>query len=163
MANAEDRLIYLTAEGRRRLEERIQEYQAQLRQLQIPPTGDEARDRGDEAGELESADDAARVADLVAELQGTLRDARPLAAGPDDGIVRQGATVVVRDEQGQQRRLRLVDGAEVEANSEDVSLDSPVGQAILGRAQGDEVTVKLPGGESRLTMVSVEPYRPLVS
>jgi transcription elongation GreA/GreB family factor len=160
MANAGEQPVFITAEGHRRLEERLREYAEQLQRLKTPGPVDEARDRSDEADALESADDVTRLTDMVAVLEDTLRRARPVAAGPDDGIVRHGSTVLVRDEGGAQHRFKLLDGVEVEANPEEISLDSPVGQALLDRAQGDEMTVSLPHGERRFTILSVGPYRP---
>ncbi len=102
----------------------------------------------------------ARVADQAAALEAILGRARPLAAGPADGVIRQGSTVVLRDAAGGQRRFVLLDGAEVEASPDEVALDAPLGRALLGHAAGDEIAVDLPGGERRFTVVSVEPYRP---
>jgi transcription elongation GreA/GreB family factor len=160
MTNAGQRSVYLTAEGRRRLEQRLQGYSEQLQRLQSPPPVDEARDWGDQATQLDSADDLARLSDQIAVLQDTLSRARPLDAGPDDGVVRHGSRVTVRDEQGGARRFKLLDGVELEENPEEVSLDSPMGQALLDRTQGEAVTVHLPSGEQRFTITSVEPYRP---
>jgi transcription elongation factor GreA len=160
MTGSQERPIVLTARGRARLEERLQGWKEQLETLQAPPV-DEPEDVGDQSIQLEGDDDISRLADMIAALQLTLDRAEPLAAGPEDGVVRQGSTVMLRDDQGQEQRVQLVDGAEVESDLGDVSLDSPVGQAILGHAAGDQVSVHLPSGERRLTLVSVEPYRPM--
>jgi transcription elongation GreA/GreB family factor len=159
MANAEDAPIYLTPEGQRRLEQRLQDYTEQFQRLRPPAPVDEAQDTIDQADELESADDVARLTDMIAMLQDTLGRARPLGEAPNDGIVRHGSTVIVRDAEGTEHQFKLLDGVEVEAGPEEISLDSPMGRALLNRARGQELTVALPHGEARFTIVSVRPYR----
>jgi transcription elongation factor GreA len=159
MTTSQDSPLFLTERGRARLQQRIQDYAEQVRRLQAPPA-DEPLDAGDQSIQLEGDDNIARIEDMIATLQATLDRAAPLATGPDDGTVRQGSTVVLRNEQGEERRVELVDGAEVESDAGEVSMDSPVGRAILGHAKGEEVAVRIPSGEQKLTLVSVEPYRP---
>lgn len=71
----------------------------------------------------------------------------------------------VRDEEGEEQRLTLVDGVELEEGAElkdgarDVSLDSPDGRALPGQALGDAVPILTPRGQTILTVLSVEPYR----
>jgi transcription elongation factor GreA len=159
--NEEQRPIYyLSAEGLRRLQQRLQGYRESLRLLQTPPSADEAHDFSDQADTIEEADDAARLADQIALLEQTLSQARPLAAGPDDGVIRQGSSVVLRDARGGQRRFTLLEGIELEADPEEIAIDSPLGRALLGHTAGDAVAVRLPAGEQRFTIVAVEPYRP---
>lgn len=37
-----------------------------------------------------------------------------------------------------------------------ISIESPVGSALLGKRQGDSVEISTPGGEQRLQIVVVE-------
>lgn len=66
-----------------------------------------------------------------------------------------GATVVTEDERGEASTCQLVGEDEVDADARRISWRSPVGRALLGRSQGDEVTVETPGGRRRLTIVDV--------
>lgn len=70
---------------------------------------------------------------------------RPLAAGPDDGVIRQGAMALVRDESDAERRLVPVDDAELDPETEEAAIDAPVGRALLSRRAGDRVAVRTPG------------------
>ena len=160
MAAGEDGPIYLTTEGRRRLEERVAAYETELRQRSADTGGAEAEDRVDAATDLEAADDRLRLEDLITDLRRTLARARPLPPPPDDGALHQGDTVRVRDEARREEQYRLVDGAEVDVRDGQAAVDSPVGRALLGHRPGDRVAVDTPNGERMLTVLSIQPYRP---
>jgi transcription elongation GreA/GreB family factor len=159
MAQADSVPIYLTAEGRRRLEQRLAAYEAEFRERGADGGGAEAEDSAEEATDLEASDDRLRLGDLIADLRRTLDRARPLLPRPDDGVIRQGDTVRVRDEAQREEEYRLVDGAEVDLAEGQVAIDSPVGRALLGRQPGERVAVRTPDGERMLTVLSVQPYR----
>lgn len=59
-----------------------------------------------------------------------------------------GSSVEIEDEQGERMEVEIssVDG---------VSPDSPVGQALMGRKVGDEVTIEAPRGAWRARILSV--------
>jgi transcription elongation factor GreA len=164
MTDAEGARTYLTSAGRERLERRLGSYRQQLRLLKaILPDRDEDSEPADAAGRLQTQDDIAQLQGMVDRLQTLLVHALPLAPGPDDGIVRQGCTVGVRDDAGAERRFQLLDGAELEDDAAGAAIDAPIGRALVGRSAGDVVTVRTPGGERHLTLVSVEQYRPAAS
>ena len=66
-----------------------------------------------------------------------------------------GAWVVVEDEAGAERTYRLVGPDETDVPRGLVSVESPLGRALLGRAEGDEVVVQRPAGPLALTVVEV--------
>jgi transcription elongation GreA/GreB family factor len=51
--------------------------------------------------------------------------------------------------------LNLVGPAEADLAAGRVSTASPVGRAVLGRRQGDDVVVRTPGGELTYRLVEV--------
>jgi transcription elongation factor GreA len=157
--HGDQRPIYLTVAGRQRLEHRLRAYEAELREADPGSGKDEAEDAVDEATDLAAADRVGQLLDLTAATRADLARARPLPPGPADGVVRQGSTVRVRDQTGEERAFMLVDGAELDPAAADVSTDSPVGQALLGRATGDRVAIGTPEGQRILTVLSVTPYR----
>jgi len=160
MAEGRDEPIYLTAAGRRRLEQRVAGYGGEVAELSSPDQGQpEGGDSGDAALQLVEADDRDLVRGLAARARDVLARARPVPEGPDDGVVRLGSTVRLRDGAGAESRLQVVDGAELDESAELVSADSPVGRALLGRRSGDEVAIDTPDGGYRVTLLAVEPYR----
>ena len=57
------------------------------------------------------------------------------------------AEVTLEDEQGDERIYRIVGADEFDAKKNWISVDSPMSRALLGKALGDEVRVRTPGGE----------------
>ena len=73
----------------------------------------------------------------------------------DDGKVYFGAWVLLEDEDEVEVEYRLVGPDEADAKERRVSIDSPMGRALLGRTEGDEVTVVRPRGPAAFTIVGV--------
>ena len=65
---------------------------------------------------------------------------------PQSSIVSFGALVTIEDEDGNQITIRLVDHEESDPELQLVSVQSPVGKALLGQEIGDDVEVHLPKG-----------------
>lgn len=68
-----------------------------------------------------------------------------------------GATVTLADaDAGDEVRYRIV--GELEANLKEgkISVTSPIARALIGRGEGDEVTVRSPGGEKNYEIITVE-------
>lgn len=59
-----------------------------------------------------------------------------------------GAIVTIEDEEGDRQTYQLVGPDEFDANEGRISVDSPVGRALMGRRLGDEVVVRRPKGEA---------------
>jgi transcription elongation factor GreB len=73
-----------------------------------------------------------------------------------EGKVFFGAWVTLEDEDGEEHRYRVVGSDEFDAKAGLISLDSPMGRALIGRELGDEVTVRRPKGEARYEVVVIE-------
>jgi transcription elongation factor GreB len=69
-----------------------------------------------------------------------------------------GATVTVEDDAGEEKTFRIVGVDEVDADAGDISWQSPVGKALLGKGLDDAVTVRWHAGERALTVVDID-YR----
>jgi len=160
MAQQSREPVYLTPAGRKRLEDQVARYTKAVDEWRsggsAAPGGE---DRGDAAERLMEADSLAPTQDLLARTQEVLDRALPMPEGPDDGIVRLGSTVTVRDEGGAVSHYMVVDPAEFDDGEAQVSANSPVGRALLGQGCGGQVAVALPEGRQVLTIEAVEPYR----
>jgi transcription elongation factor GreB len=66
-----------------------------------------------------------------------------------------GAWVTVEHEDGEEHTWRLVGPDEFDVAAGRVSVDAPVGRALLGRKEGDTVRVQRPGGTLEVTVVEV--------
>jgi transcription elongation GreA/GreB family factor len=72
-----------------------------------------------------------------------------------DGQARFGARVTVEDQDGRQTSYELVGPDEVDPSAGQISVASPVAQALLGKRAGDRVVLRRPKGDIAATVVSV--------
>lgn len=66
-----------------------------------------------------------------------------------------GAWVRLEDEDGDEVEYRIVGADEFDPKRGWISVDSPVARALLGKHDGDEVTVQRPKGAASYTVVAV--------
>ncbi len=52
-------------------------------------------------------------------------------------------------------KISLVSSPEADVSSSKISVDSPLGKAIVGKAENDEVTVSAPAGEISYKIVKI--------
>ncbi len=71
-----------------------------------------------------------------------------------------GCWVTYEEEGGTERCYQLVGPDEVDVSIGRISIDSPVGQALLHKRLDDEVIVRKPGGELTLYITGISPTRP---
>lgn len=72
-----------------------------------------------------------------------------------------GAWVTVELEDGEEKSYRLVGPDEFDVDHGFISVEAPLGRALLGRKEGDVVQVERPGGPVELTVLGIgwEPPR----
>ncbi|RNC65833.1 MAG: transcription elongation factor GreB [Desulfuromonadales bacterium] len=71
-----------------------------------------------------------------------------------------GAWVRLENEEGDEVVYRVVGPDETDAPCGFISIDSPMGKALLGRCEGEEVLVRRPAGDAVFTVLEVG-YLPL--
>ena len=81
----------------------------------------------------------------------TIVDDKP----PDDGRVYFGSWVTIEDDDGREHTYRMVGPDEIDADRGWISMDSPIGKALLSKEVGDEVRVRRPKGNVTCEVVSV--------
>jgi transcription elongation factor GreA len=72
----------------------------------------------------------------------------------DDGVVRIGSRVRVRDRDGEEE-FSVVPPEEADPVDDRLSSDSPLGHALLGRHVGERVLFRAPGGIMSVTLVDI--------
>jgi len=77
------------------------------------------------------------------------------AAPARDDKVYFGAWVTLEDDQGEQVEYRLVGPDEFDASRGYISVDAPVGKALIGKEIDDEVIVKRPKGSVAYSILAV--------
>jgi transcription elongation factor GreB len=66
-----------------------------------------------------------------------------------------GAWVTVEDEEGAERTYRVVGPDEFDPDRSYISMDSPLGKALLGKEDGEEFSFRRPRGEATLAIVGI--------
>jgi transcription elongation factor GreB len=66
-----------------------------------------------------------------------------------------GAWVTLEHEDGTERRYRLVGPDEFDVDAGLISVDAPLGRALLGKREGDVVLVRRPAGAVEVTIVGI--------
>ena len=153
---------YITPEGARRLQEELHQLW-QVERPQVTQAVAAAAAQGDRSenaeytyGKKRLHEILRRVRFLRKRLEGMrIVDPRAPGARRDPGRVYFGAWVRVEDERGERRWHRIVGPDEFDMAADYVSMDSPMGRALLRRALDEEVTIDLPSGTRRLTVVEI--------
>jgi transcription elongation GreA/GreB family factor len=71
------------------------------------------------------------------------------------GVVRAGAFVALVDEGGARVEYQIVEPEAADTAHRRISVESPLGRALLGKSAGDEVIVERPRGPAEYEIVSV--------
>lgn len=71
-------------------------------------------------------------------------------------VVQPGSTIEVVDNEGDTETFHLVGAVESDPSAGRISVESPVGRALVGRKKGDKITVSVPAGTLTLTIKAVK-------
>ena len=74
----------------------------------------------------------------------------------DPGKVYFGAWVTLEDDDGAEKRYRIVGPDELDLRQNLISIDSPLARALVGKALDAEVRLQTPAGEQRWYIVEIE-------
>jgi transcription elongation factor GreB len=153
---------YVTPEGAQRLRAELE----QLWRIERPAVTQavsEAAALGDRSENAEYIYGKRRLREIdrrVRFLRQRLDGMTIVDRAPDDPRrVFFGAWVTLQGEDGALHRYRIVGPDEIDMAPGYISLDSPLGQALMRRALEDEVRVQLPGGSAAFTIVEVQYVR----
>ena len=149
----------LTQEGKDRLEEELVELKTNARK-EVAQQIKEARALGDlsENAEYHAAKDRqGEIEDRITEIENILRNAEVIEEDSNmEGRVSPGQTVTVYDEEMEEEiSYKIVGSTEADPGKNWISNESPVGAALLGRQEGETVTVMAPGGEFSLKILRI--------
>jgi len=151
--------VILTEEGLKQLHDEVT-YLSTVKREEVAERIRQAREFGDitENSEYDDAkNEQAMLEHRISLLQEKLRRARVIKDSEiDTERVSIGSTVTLRDEEtGEILIYTLVGSAEADPSKARLSNESPVGQAIMGRRAGDEVTVPVPAGSLRYQVLAI--------
>jgi transcription elongation GreA/GreB family factor len=143
----------LSPEARQQLERELAALRAQ-REAMSPRPGEQDRtgDAADQAGFLERAEGAAWLDRRIAEMQALLEH-----GGVNDSLLPEGTLVKLRFSDGDEETLRVFAVPRDDADGSTLTSDSPLGRALVGHKAGDEITYRTPRGQTKATILSIEP------
>jgi transcription elongation factor GreA len=159
-----ERKVYrLTPEGYAKKKERL-DYLRNEKRREIADYIHEAK----EAGDISESSAYEEAKNEQAKLEGEILELEQLLAlseimTPDmhktDGplTVRIGMEVELETDTGKKRNYKLVETFEADPKAGLISDQSPVGKALLGHTEGDEVNVSTPGGVTNYLIISIRP------
>ena len=149
---------YLTAEGEQKLK-------AELHQLwkverpKVTQSVAEAAALGDRSENAEYIYGKKRLREIdsrVRYLSKRLEEISVVSTLPDDlNKVYFGAWVTLEDDHGQLARYRLVGPDEIDPQRGYISIDSPLGKALLGKTSESDISITAPTGESGYFIKSI--------
>lgn len=119
----------------------------------------EAREHGDlsENAEYHSAKEKQSfIEGRVKELEGAISLADVIDPSKMSGSIKFGAKVTLVDEDTDEEKTYQIVG-EYEANIEKglLNIKSPIARALIGKEEGDSVTVRTPGGEKSYEVLKI--------
>jgi transcription elongation factor GreB len=153
-----DRPRYITPEGFRRLAEEHDRIWSVLRP-KIVAEVEAAAALGDRSENAEYVYGKRRLRELDRRLRFlsqrmdslTVVDPKPHPSGR----AYFGAWVTVEDDEGVEQTWRLVGPDEFDVERGLISVDAPLGRALLGKSEGQQVRVRAPSGSVALTVVEI--------
>jgi transcription elongation factor GreA len=156
-SEATDDTIAITPDGYERLHSELENLRLYGRG-QISELLAEARSDGDvddNAALIDVLDDQALLERRIADLEMGLAAAKVFEPA-DPRVAQLGTRVRLRDTgSGEETEYVLVGSIEADVTQGRLSVDAPVGRALLGCTQGDEIGVQTPTGTVRFEVLSL--------
>ncbi|HUZ88708.1 MAG TPA: GreA/GreB family elongation factor [Candidatus Acidoferrales bacterium] len=147
--------VLLTRQGLDKLALELE--QVRLRRADVAEQMKEAVQPGDieDNPEYEQSKTEVSRADVrIYELEEMIGRAQIIEEGHGE-IATPGSIIKVRAADGAEETYHLVGAVEADPQSGRISVESPVGRALVGKRHGDKVVVDAPSGQFRLTVISV--------
>jgi len=150
----------MTLEGEKLLREELLELKTIIRP-QISEAIKEAREKGDlkENAEYHAAREQQSFAEgRIKDIEGKLSNAQiiDITRIPVSDKVIFGTTIIVADENNNEITYKIVGEDEADLKKDKISVTSPISRALVGKSEGDEVTIKTPSGNIVYEIVEVK-------
>ena len=158
----EIRSNYITPEGAKKLREEL-DYLWKEERPRVTQAVSEAAAQGDRSENADYIYGKRRLREIDSRIRHlTLRlDAVKVVSAPPTHPDRVffGAWVLLENESGDETEYRIVGPDEFDVTKGFISMDSPMGQALMGKREGDETVVNRPAGKALFTVLEIS-YRP---
>jgi transcription elongation factor GreB len=150
---------YITPEGEKALRQELHQLW-KVERPQVTSAVHEAAKNGDRSENGDYIYGKRRLREIdsrVRFLNKRLDELEIVTRTPDDtNRIFFGAWVTLEDEDGEEKRWRIVGPDEFELSDGKLSMDSPMARSLLGKRVDDEVVVHSPSGERRYYVVEID-------
>lgn len=138
----------------------VDELKAELEELvglraQIADRIKTAREFGDLSENMEysaARQDQERNEARISEIEHILANVQVITAPKSDSKVVLGSTVKLKSSDGKTKQFQVVGTVEADPLNGKISDESPIGQALLGKKEGEEVEIKTPADTTTYTI-----------
>jgi transcription elongation factor GreA len=150
---------YYTPEGYDKLKKEL-EHMKSVERPRISQQIAEARDKGDlsENAEYDAAKEAQGMLEMkISKLEETLANARVLDSSQvDTSSVMVLSTVTIKNQKnGQTMKYQLVSESEADLKKGKISVSSPIGKGLIGKAVGEVAEIDTPAGKMNFEIVDI--------
>lgn len=155
-----DQPQYLTREGMENLEKRLKN----LIEVRRPQVAERLRQSLEEGGDLtenseyeDAKNEQAFIEGEIVRLETILRSAEIIEGGGNSDVVEPGSRVTVVEKGTKEEEVyHIVGSAEANPSEGRISMESPLGKALLGAKVKDRVKVTAPDGELTFVIKAIE-------
>ena len=152
-----DKPIYLTEEGKKKLEEEL-DYLVNVRRREVAAAIQSAKEEGD-ISENSAYDEAKLnqgfVEGRIQTIEAQLRNAVIIEKNGKSDEVHLGCNVTVEEEGFGKETYQIVGSAEADPLEGRISNESPIGKALIGAKVGDTVTAEAPNGQIVFKVIKI--------
>jgi len=148
---------YLTQEGLEKLKKELN-YLKTVKRKEIAKRIKQAVSQGDlseNAAYHEAKDAQAFLEGKILELQKIIKEAK-VVTKHGNGWVQVGSTVIVSPDNNKKEKFKVVGSAEADSLNGKISVNSPLGKALLNKPKGATVKVETPAGEVKYKILKIE-------
>lgn len=151
---------YLSREGYEKLDQELRDLKTRGRK-EIAKEIAEARAQGDlsENAEYDAAKEAqGHLEKRIAELEDALAKSRVINESEIDNskVYILSTVTILNGNNGKEMQYTLVSPQEADFKENKISVDSPIGKALMGHSIGDKVEVQVPAGTLHLEIKKIE-------
>lgn len=119
----------------------------------------QARELGDlsENAEYQTArEEQGRLENRIAEIEHILQNSEVIKKPRGDAKVQLGSTVVLKGADGKTKEFQVVGTVEADPLNGKISDESPIGKALMGKAEGDKVEINNSGEPTTYKLVDIK-------
>lgn len=141
--------VYISREGLKKLKDELHLLET-VKLKEIAKKIAEARDLGDLAENSEYHEAKERQSFMYGraqDLKYKIKNAKIIEDCAKGNEISVGCSVVLKNDQ-KEMKFELVGSEESDPLNGKISVDSPIGKAVMGKKSGEKVTVNTPAGES---------------